>query len=88
MMDFSSDRLARLSGMLKRRGVILPAFEIHGGIAGLYDFGPVGGRLRNKVIQKWIIKLKAFFKKALKSQASNMRYYGLKKLWHPSYLDS
>ncbi len=54
MMDFSSDRLARLSGMLKRRGVILPAFEIHGGIAGLYDFGPVGGRLRNKVIQKWI----------------------------------
>ena len=54
MMDFSPDRLARLSGMLKRRGVILPAFEIHGGVAGLYDFGPVGGRLRSKVIQKWI----------------------------------
>ena len=54
MMEFSSERLSRLSGMLKRRGIILPAFEIHGGVAGLYDFGPVGGRLRNKVIQSWI----------------------------------
>ncbi|GIQ96311.1 MAG: hypothetical protein CM15mP1_2070 [Methanobacteriota archaeon] len=47
MKEFSPERLARLSGMLKRRGIILPAFEIHGGYAGLYDFGPVGGRLRN-----------------------------------------
>ena len=54
MEEFSSDRLGRLTGMLKRRGVILPAFEIHGGAAGLYDFGPVGGRLRNRVNQEWI----------------------------------
>ena len=54
MEEFSEDRLARLTGMLKRRGVILPAFEIHGGAAGLYDFGPVGGRLRNRVNQTWI----------------------------------
>ncbi len=54
MENFSVERLARLSGMLKRRGIILPAFEIHGGAAGLYDFGPVGGRLRNRVNQTWI----------------------------------
>ena len=54
MEEFSDERLARLTGMLKRRGVILPAFEIHGGAAGLYDFGPVGGRLRNRVNQTWI----------------------------------
>ena len=54
MEEFSSERLARLTGLLKRRGVILPAFEIHGGAAGLYDFGPVGGRLRNRVNQTWI----------------------------------
>jgi len=54
MEEFNSDRLSRLTGMLKRRGVILPAFEIHGGAAGLYDFGPVGGRLRNRVNQAWI----------------------------------
>ena len=54
MENFSLERLARLSGMLKRRGIILPAFEIHGGAAGLYDFGPAGGRLRNRVNQTWI----------------------------------
>ena len=54
MEEFDTERLGRLTGMLKRRGVILPAFEIHGGAAGLYDFGPVGGRLRNRVNQTWI----------------------------------
>jgi glycyl-tRNA synthetase len=54
MDDFSAERLGRLTGTLQRRGVILPAFEIHGGAAGLYDFGPVGGRLRNRVNQTWI----------------------------------
>ena len=54
MDEFTPERLSRLSGMLKRRGIILPAFEIHGGSAGLYDFGPVGGRLRSKVSQTWI----------------------------------
>ena len=47
------ERLERLTGMLRRRGVVLPAFEIHGGAKGLYDFGPVGGRLRAKVESVW-----------------------------------
>ena len=50
----SGKRLERLSGMLKRRGFILPAYEIHGGSKGLYDFGPNGGRLRNRVNQMWL----------------------------------
>lgn len=50
----SSTRLERLTGVLRQRGVILPAFEIHGGAAGLFDFGPIGGRMRNKVNQAWI----------------------------------
>jgi len=54
MAEPDTNRLERLSGMLKRRGIILPAFEIHGGAKGLYDFGPVGGRLRNKVNQTWL----------------------------------
>ena len=54
MSGESGARLERLSGMLKRRGFILPAFEIHGGAKGLYDFGPNGGRLRNKVNQMWL----------------------------------
>ena len=54
MEEFSTDRLARLTGMLKRRGLLLPAFEIHGGVAGFYDYGPVGGRIRNQVNQAWL----------------------------------
>jgi len=47
-------RLDRLSGVLKRRGILLPAFEIHRGAKGLYDFGPVGGRMRSKINQTWL----------------------------------
>ena len=54
MEEESGLRLERLSGMLKRRGFILPAYEIHGGSKGLYDFGPNGGRLRNRVNQIWL----------------------------------
>ena len=54
MSEESGSRLERMSRMLKRRGFILPAFEIHGGSKGLYDFGPNGGRLRNRVNQIWL----------------------------------
>ena len=54
MSNEVGSRLERMSGMLKRRGFILPAFEIHGGAKGLYDFGPNGGRLKNRVNQIWL----------------------------------
>ena len=54
MSEDDSGRLERLNSTLKRRGFLAPAFEIHGGAKGLYDFGPVGGRLRSRVIQSWI----------------------------------
>ena len=47
-------RIERLSAMLKRRGIVLPAFEIYGGVSGLIDYGPVGASIRRKVIQNWI----------------------------------
>lgn len=53
-MSEKEQRLERLNGMLRRRGFILPAFEIHGGAKGFYDFGPVGGRLRSRVNQAWL----------------------------------
>ena len=53
-MSDTNARLERLTSMLKRRGIILPAFEIHGGVAGLYDFGPVGGRLRRRITDSWV----------------------------------
>ncbi len=54
MMSDPHARLERLTSMLRRRGVILPAFEIHGGVAGLFDFGPMGGRLRRRLNNAWL----------------------------------
>lgn len=47
-------RIERLSAMLKRRGIVLPAFEIYGGVSGLIDYGPVGASIRRRVIQNWV----------------------------------
>ena len=49
-----SRRLDRLTSMMRRRGVVLPSFEVYGGIAGLIDYGPVGARIKRKVIDSWI----------------------------------
>ena len=47
-------RLDRLTSILKRRGFILPSFEIYGGVSGLIDYGPVGARIKRKVTDCWI----------------------------------
>ena len=39
--------------MAKRRGFIYPSFEIYGGIAGFYDYGPLGSQLKNNVENLW-----------------------------------
>ena len=47
-------RLDRLSAMLRRRGIVLPAFDIYGGVSGLIDYGPVGAAIRRRLTQKWV----------------------------------
>ncbi|GJD08163.1 Glycine--tRNA ligase [Galdieria sulphuraria] len=42
-----------LEGLLKRRFFIAPSFEIYGGVAGLYDYGPPGTAVKNNIIQLW-----------------------------------
>jgi glycyl-tRNA synthetase len=39
--------------LLKRRFVYAPAFEIYGGVAGLYDYGPIGCAIKNNLIALW-----------------------------------
>ncbi len=36
-----------------RRGIIYPTAEIYGGLAGFYDFGPIGARIQNNLINLW-----------------------------------
>ena len=46
--------MTRLASMLRRRGVILPSFEIYGGVSGLVDYGPVGASIKRRVEDCWI----------------------------------
>ncbi|KAJ7708372.1 hypothetical protein B0H17DRAFT_917136 [Mycena rosella] len=44
---------ARLDALLNRRFFYAPAFEIYGGVAGLYDYGPPGSSLQANIISEW-----------------------------------
>lgn len=39
--------------LLKHRFFIAPSFEIYGGVAGLYDFGPPGAAMKHNLIAQW-----------------------------------
>lgn len=42
-----------LDDTLARRMFVVPSFEIHGGVAGLYDYGPPGAALKENVLAAW-----------------------------------
>ncbi|MDW5563474.1 MAG: glycine--tRNA ligase [Methanomassiliicoccus sp.] len=39
--------------LCKRRGFLYPSFEIYGGVAGMYDYGPLGTAMRNNIVEIW-----------------------------------
>ena len=43
----SSDILS----LCKRRGFLFPSYEIYGGVAGMYDYGPLGSTLKNNIME-------------------------------------
>ncbi len=40
---------AKISDIAKRRGILYPSFELYGGVAGFYDYGPVGVRIKKNI---------------------------------------
>ncbi|MCK5559954.1 MAG: glycine--tRNA ligase, partial [Thermoplasmata archaeon] len=48
MPDFS-----KIIALAKRRGFLYPSYEIYGGVAGFYDYGPLGTLLRNNITNLW-----------------------------------
>ncbi|NPA98591.1 MAG: glycine--tRNA ligase, partial [Crenarchaeota archaeon] len=38
----------------KKRGIFWPAFEIYGGVAGFYEYGPVGVLIKRHIINEWL----------------------------------
>ncbi|MCJ7562841.1 MAG: glycine--tRNA ligase, partial [Thermoplasmata archaeon] len=39
--------------LCKRRGFLWPAYDIYGGLAGMYDYGPLGAALKNNMENHW-----------------------------------
>jgi glycyl-tRNA synthetase len=42
-----------VASLAKRRGFVFPSSEIYGGMAGFWDYGPLGVELRNNVKAAW-----------------------------------
>jgi glycyl-tRNA synthetase len=45
--------MEKIVSLCKRRGFVYPNSEIYGGVAGIYDFGPLGVELRNNIRRYW-----------------------------------
>ncbi len=55
----------KISAIAKRRGIFWPSSEIHGGIAGFFDYGPIGALLKRNIEDRWkelfVVKEGMFF---------------------------
>ncbi len=47
------NKLEKIVSLCKRRGFIFPGSEIYGGLAGTYDYGPLGVALQENLKQVW-----------------------------------
>lgn len=49
----ADDVMEKIVSLAKRRGFIYPGSEIYGGLAGTWDYGPLGVELKNNVKNLW-----------------------------------
>jgi glycyl-tRNA synthetase len=47
------DLLAKIVSLCKRRGFVFQNSEIYGGMAGFFDYGPLGVELKNNIKKAW-----------------------------------
>lgn len=47
------DLMQEVTALAKRRGFIYPSSEIYGGIAGFWDYGPLGAELKKNIKNEW-----------------------------------
>jgi glycyl-tRNA synthetase len=47
------DNYEKVTELARRRGFLWPAFELYGGAAGFYDYGPLGAPLKRRVEDIW-----------------------------------
>ncbi|MBV8727194.1 MAG: glycine--tRNA ligase, partial [Candidatus Eremiobacteraeota bacterium] len=49
----SGATLEEITALAKRRGFIFQSSEIYGGLAGVYDYGPLGALLKRNIKEAW-----------------------------------
>ncbi len=49
----NQEKMEKIVSLAKRRGFIFQGSEIYGGLAGTYDFGPLGVALKNNIKNVW-----------------------------------
>jgi len=54
MQEKDEKLMEKIISLCKRRGFIYPGSEIYGGLAGTYDYGPLGALLKKNVENSWI----------------------------------
>lgn len=47
------DKYEKIVDLAKRRGFFWSSYEIYGGVAGLYDLGPLGALLKANIVNLW-----------------------------------
>ncbi|HCR52182.1 TPA: glycine--tRNA ligase [Candidatus Kaiserbacteria bacterium] len=50
----TTDLMEKIVSLCKRRGFVFPGSEIYGGLAGTYDYGPLGVVLKENVERLWL----------------------------------
>jgi glycyl-tRNA synthetase len=50
-MAETEDKMEKIVSLAKRRGFVFQGSEIYGGLAGVFDYGPLGVELRNNIKQ-------------------------------------
>ena len=46
-------KLEDIVSLCKRRGFIFPGSDVYGGMAGTWDFGPLGVMLKRNIMNEW-----------------------------------
>ena len=52
-MEDSQKKMEKIVSLCKRRGFVFQGSEIYGGLAGIWDFGPLGVALNNNIKREW-----------------------------------
>src|SRR3989339_2134627 len=55
-MKQMENKLENIISLSKRRGFVFPSSDIYGGVEALWDYGPLGSLMKQRIKQEWIRK--------------------------------